>query len=330
MARFFTRNEVDSSVLRNKKIAIIGYGNQGRAQAINLRQAGYQVLVGNQQDASWDQARKDGFSPSTVASAAADADVIMLLLPDEIAPGIYDESIKPHLTKGKTLLFASGYNITYKHIVPPADVDVILVAPRMIGQGVLDLPARGQGFPVLVGIHQDATGSAQATMLAIADGIGAFLPQGAVVESSCDEETMVDVFSEHTWAGAMLFMIEKAFKVLVESGVSQEVALLELYASGELGEIGHAIAERGLWHQLKLHSHTSQFGQLTHGEQFLGEGIEKAMRDTVSAIRDGSFAKVWREEQAQGSPRFHQLLAQALASPTAKTEDELYRKLGRR
>ena len=330
MARFFTQSEVAPTALRDKKIAVIGYGNQGRAQAINLRRAGYQVLIGNQQDSSWDQAREDRFSPQPVDAACAQADVIMLLLPDEIAPAIYNESIKPHISRGKALVFASGYNITYKHIVAPSGVDVILVAPRMIGQGVLELPARGKGFPVLVGIHQDATGSAQATMLAIAEGIGSFLPDGAVVDSSFEEETMVDLFSEHTWAGAMLFMLEKAFKVLVEAGVSPEVALLELYASGELGEIGRALAEKGLWNQLKLHSHTSQFGQLTHGEQFLGEGLEKSMRETVAAIRDGSFAKRCHDEQAKGSPLFQKLLAEALASPTAKTEDALYRKLGRR
>jgi ketol-acid reductoisomerase len=200
----------------------------------------------------------------------------------------------------------------------------------MIGQGVLELPARGEGFPVLVGVHQDASGRAAATMLALAHGIGAFHTHGAVVESSFEEETLVDLFSEHTWAGAMLFMLEKAFQVLVESGVSPEVALLELYASGELGEIGRAMANLGLWRQLKLHSHTSQFGQLTHGAAFIGAEAEALMRKAVAGIRDGSFATRWRDEQAAGSPAYRKLLADALASPSARTEDELYRRLGRR
>jgi ketol-acid reductoisomerase len=252
-----------------------------------------------------------------------------MLLPDEIAPEAYAQMVRPSLASGKTLVFASGYNITYRLIVPTPGVDVILVAPRMIGQGVLELPARGEGFPVLVGVHQDASGLASATMLAIAHGIGGFLRHGAVVESSFEEETLVDLFSEHTWAGAMLFLLEKAFKVLVEAGVSPEVALLELYASGELGEIGRAMANLGLWSQLKLHSHTSQFGQLTHGEQFVGVECEELMRKVVAAIRDGTFAKSWHEEQAAGSPQYQRLLAAALASPTAKAERQLYLKLGR-
>jgi ketol-acid reductoisomerase len=329
MARFFELNEADPNVLKGRKVAVVGYGNQGRAQAINLRRAGHDVIVGNQRDSSWDQACADHFDPVSIDTAAALADITMMLLPDEIAPEAYAQMVRPNLASGKTLVFASGYNITYRHIVPTPGVDVILVAPRMIGQGVLELPARGEGFPVLVGVHHDASGLASATMLAIAHGIGGFLRHGAVVESSFEEETLVDLFSEHTWAGAMLFLLEKAFKVLVEAGVSPEVALLELYASGELGEIGRAMANLGLWSQLKLHSHTSQFGQLTHGEQFVGVECEQLMRKVVAAIRDGTFAKSWDDEQAAGLPQYQRLLAAALASPTAKAERQLYLKLGR-
>jgi ketol-acid reductoisomerase len=207
---------------------------------------------------------------------------------------------------------------------------VILVAPRMIGQGVLDLPASGKGFPVLAGVKQDASGRALATTLAIAHGIGAFMPHGAVVESSFEEETLVDLFSEHTWAGAMLFLLEHAFKLLVEAGVSPEVALLELYASGELGEIGRAMASLGMWNQLKLHSHTSQFGQLTHGAQFIGAEADTMMRKAIAEIRDGTFARRWAAEQAEGSPNFQRLLGEVLESPVARAEVELYAKLGRR
>jgi ketol-acid reductoisomerase len=330
MAKFFAATDADPTVLSDKTIAVIGYGNQGRAQAINLRRAGHRVIVGNQEDDSWRRAREDGFEPLAMDAAAARADVVLLVLPDEIAPDIYRRMIEPHLGRGKTLVFASGYNITYKFIVPPREVDVILVAPRMIGQGVLDLPASGKGFPVLVGVKQDASGQALATTLAIAHGIGAFMPQGAVVESSFEEETMVDLFSEHTWAGAMLFLLERAYKMLVESGVSPEVAMLELYASGELGEIGRAMASMGMWNQLKLHSHTSQFGQLTHGAQFIGPDAEALMRNAIAEIRDGTFARRWAAEQAAGSPMFQRLLGDALESPIARAEVDLYAKLGRR
>ena len=330
MAKFFAASDAEPAVLSGKTIAIVGYGNQGRAQAINLRRAGHRVIVGNQEDDSWRQARADGFEPLAVDAAAAQADVVLLLLPDEIAPEIYRKLIEPHLKRGKTLVFASGYNITYKFIVPPREVDVILVAPRMIGQGVLELAARGEGFPVLVGVKQDASGGALATTLAVAHGIGAFMPHGAVVESSFEEETMVDLFSEHTWAGAMLFLLERAYKLLVEAGVSPEVAMLELYASGELGEIGRAMATMGIWNQLKLHSHTSQFGQLTHGAQFIGEDTEVLMRKAIAEIRDGTFARKWAAEQAAGSPTFQRLLGEVLESPVANAEAELYVKLGRR
>ncbi len=330
MARFFAAGDADPAVLSGETVAVIGYGNQGRAQAINLRRAGHQVIVGNQEDDSWRQALGDGFKPLAMDAAVARAEIVLLLLPDEIAPDIYRRMIEPHLGRGKTLVFASGYNITYKFIVPPREVDVILVAPRMIGQGVLDLTARGEGFPVLAAVKQDASGRALATTLAIAHGIGAFMPHGAVVESSFEEETLVDLFSEHTWAGAMLFLLERAFKLLVETGVSPEVALLELYASGELAEIGRAMASLGMWNQLKLHSHTSQFGQLTHGAQFIGADSEALMRNAIAEIRDGTFARRWAAEQAAGSPLFQRLLGEVFESPVASAEAELYAKLGRR
>jgi ketol-acid reductoisomerase len=166
-------------------------------------------------------------------------------------------------------------------------------------------------------------------MLAIASGIGAFLKHGAVVESSFQEETLVDLFSEHTWAGAMLFLLARGFKLLVEAGVSTEVALLELYASGELGEIGRAMATMGLWNQLRLHSHTSQFGQLTHGEQFIGSETDALMRKAIAEIRDGTFAQRWAAEQAAGSPLYQQLLSSALTSPIAKAERELFDRMRR-
>ncbi len=330
MARIFQPNEVDKSVLAGKTIAVIGYGNQGRAQGLNLRARGYRVIVGNRQDESYRKAQEDGFEVYSMDRAAALADVVMLLVPDEVAPAIFKDAILPNLAKGNALVMASGYNVTYRHIVAPEGVDVVMVAPRMIGQGVLELAQRGEGFPVLIGVHQDATGKALALALALADGIGGFLPHGVVVESSFEEETLVDLFTEHTWAGAFLYMLEKAYQVLVSEGVSPEVAILELYGSGEIGEIGRAMATHGLWRQLKLHSHTSQFGQLTHGAAFVGPEVEKLMRKAIEEIRNGEFDKRWTAEQAAGLPTFQQLLDSVLSSPLSKAEDQLYARLGRR
>jgi ketol-acid reductoisomerase len=330
MARIFEAADVDRTVLDGKTIAVIGYGNQGRSQALNLRLSGRKVVVGNREDDSWRQAREDGFETFPMDRAAELADVVMLLVPDEAAPAIFDELIRPNLADGNALVLASGYNVTYEHVVAPAGVDVVLVAPRMIGQGVYELARRNEGIPILVGVHQDATGKALAVALALAEGIGGFLPHGVVLESSFNEETLVDLFTEHTWAGAFLFLLEKAFHLLTQEGVSPEVAILELYGSGEIGEIGRAMATDGLWRQLKLHSHTSQFGQLTHGGNFVDEGVEGLMRKAIAEIRNGEFDRRWTEEQARGLPTFHRLLNEVLSSPLTKAEDSLFGRLRRR
>jgi ketol-acid reductoisomerase len=330
MTTVYHDQDADLAALAGETIAVIGYGNQGRSQALNLRDSGLHAVVGNIGDAARARAQGEGFETFDVAEAAARADVLMLLVPDEVMPDVYIRDVAPRLRRGSCLVFASGYTVTFGLVTPSPELDVVLVAPRMIGQGVLDLPARGEGFPVLVGVSQDPSGHALATALAITHGIGAFLPHGAVVESSFEEETLVDLFSEHTWAGAMLFLLDRAFKLLVEAGVSKEVALLELYASGELGEIGRAMATLGVWKQLKLHSHTSQFGQLTHGAEFIGADSEALMRKAIDEIRDGTFARRWAAEQAAGSPVFQRLLGERLASPIATAENELFTRLGRR
>jgi ketol-acid reductoisomerase len=330
MARIFQAADVDRTVLDGKTIAVIGYGNQGRSQALNLRVSGRHVIVGNREDESWRKAREDGFETHPMDRAATLADIVMLLLPDEVAPPIFDELIRPNLVRGNALVMASGYNVTYNHVIAPADVDVVLVAPRMIGQGVFELASRNEGVPILVGVHQDATGKALAVALALADGIGGFLPHGVVVESSFNEETLVDLFTEHTWAGAFLYILDKAFRMLIEGGVSREVAILELYGSGEIGEIGRAMATDGLWRQLRLHSHTSQFGQLTHGADFVDRKVEALMRKAIAEIRSGAFDRRWTAEQARGLPLFRRLLDEVLSSPLSKAEDELYARLGRR
>lgn len=330
MARIFMDKDATLDILKDKTIGVIGYGNQGRSQALNLRDNGLNVIIGNIKDDARNLAISDGFTVNDISETAKESDIILLLIPDEVAPKVMEEDILPHLSKGKVLDFASGYNITYGFIKPPKDVDVVLVAPRMIGKGVRDLFLQNKGFPVLVGVEQDTSGKAWDYALAISKGIGALLPGGCAVESSFYEETLVDLFSEHSWAGAMLYLLQACYEVLIEEGVSPEVAILELYASGELGEIGHAIAQYGLWNQLSLHSRTSQYGHMTWGRRYITEDTKKLMKSAIEEIKDGRFAREWGLEQVMGLPSFNRLWKMMLSHPICKEEDKLYKILGRR
>ncbi len=330
MAKIFLDEDASLDIIRDKVIGVIGYGNQGRAQALNLRDSGLNVIVGNIRDYAWDIAISDGFTVKGIDEVSRESDIIMILIPDEVAPEVFDKDILPYLSKGKVIDFASGYNITYGFIKPPEGVDVILVAPRMIGKGVRDLFTQGDGYPVMVGVEQNASGNGWDYALALSKGIGAFLPGGCAVESSFYEETLVDLFSEHSWAGAMLYLLQACYEALVEEGVSPEVAILELYASGELGEIGHSIAQLGLWNQLKLHSRTSQYGHMTWGKKYITEETKKIMKEAIEEIKDGRFAKEWGLEQVMGLPSFNMLWKLRLSHPVCKEEDKLYKTLGRR
>jgi len=330
MAKIFTDKDANLELLKDKKIGVIGYGNQGRAQALNLRDSGLDVIVGNIKDYAWELAKKDGFDVKEIRETVKESDVILLLIPDEVAPKVFKEDIEPYISPGKVIDFASGYNIAYGFIIPPQGVDTIMVAPRMIGKGVRGLFENKKGFPVLIGVEQDSSGKAWDYTLALSKGIGAFLPGGCGVSSGFYEETLVDLFSEHSWAGAMLYLLQTCYEVLIEEGVSPEIAILELYASGELGEIGNSIAQLGLWNQLKLHSHTSQYGHMTWGKRYITEETKKIMKEAIEEIKDGRFAREWALEQSVGLPSFNQLWKLRLSHSLCKEEDELYKILGRR
>jgi len=329
MAKIYFDRDADLSILKGKVLAVIGYGNQGRAQAKAMRGMGLKVIVGNIKDESWFRAKKDGFKVYEIRDAVKRADCVLLLVPDEVAPEVYYEEVEPFLKDGALLDFASGYNLTYHFIEPRADLDVVMVAPRMIGAGIEELVGKGVGYPSLIGVAQDRSGSALKYALAIAKGIGSLLPGGFAVESSFEEETLVDLFSEHGWAGALLFILKESYDLLVEAGVSPEVAILELYASGELIEVAKAICRKGLFRQLKLHSRTSQYGQLTWGPKY-GEAVRPILREALKGIKDGSFATEWALELKAGLPKFKRLLELTEGFEISKSEDSLYRTMGRR
>ncbi len=327
MARLFFNGDLE--LLRGKVVAVIGYGNQGRAQALNMRDSGVSVIIGNIRDAYWEAARRDGFEVYDIDEAVERADIVLLLIPDEVMPNVYSEKVLPRLRDGMVLAFASGYNVAFGFITPRQGVDYILVAPRMIGQGVRNSYLEGRGFPVLIGVAQDSSGRALDYALAIAKAIGAFGAGGCAVESSFEEEAHTDLFGEQVIGGGMLFLIRTAYEVMVEYGISPEVALLELYASGELIEVFKAVFSMGLWGQLKLHSTTSQYGQQTRGPRIAGPELKTVLRGIMEDIVSGRFAREWALEQMAGKPHFKAIWRRNLRHPMILEEQKLYRALGR-
>lgn len=325
--------DADIDLLKDKVVSIIGYGNQGRAQGIILRENGIEVIVGNIRDEYWDQAVKDGFKVYDIDEAIRKSQVALLLLPDEVAPDVYYKKIEPEIKEKEhfVLDFASGYNIMYGFIKPQPNTDVILVAPRMIGRGILNLHKQRKGYPVLLGVAQDSSGKAWDYAKSIAKGIGAIgLPGGIAIKSSFEEETLLDLLTEHSWAPLLIAAMQAYFDVVTEEyGVSPEATILELYASGELAETAKAMAEVGLFEQMKFHSRTSQYGQFTRARKFYSM-VKEIVREQASKIWSGEFAREWSLDQAFGRVVLQRLWKIMTSSKLAKAEDLLYRQLGRR
>ena len=297
MANVYHDADADLGTLAGQTIAVIGYGNQGRSQALNLRDSGLDVVVGNRRDAAADQARSDGFDALSIAEACARADVLMLLVPDEIMPSVYAEQVAPQLAPGKLIDFASGYNVAFRLIEPPEDVDVVLVAPRMIGVGVRDAYVDGKGFPSFVGVHRDATGKALARMLALARGIGS--TRAGCIEMSMHDEATLDLFTEQGFGPAFGRVMMTAVDLLVEAGYPPEAVLLELYLSGELAYTFQKIREVGMVRQMDFHSRTSQYGTVTRSARYadLGGPLKEKMGEILEEIRSGRFAEEWSNQQ---------------------------------
>ncbi len=285
--------DADLGALAGARLAVVGYGNQGRSQALNLRDSGVSVLVGNIADASLAQARADGFEALPIAEACARADGVLLLVPDEVMPEVFERDVQPALRPGKLLDFASGYGVAFGGVRPPPDVDVILVAPRMIGPGVRDRFVDRQGFPSFVGVHQDATGGARERMLALARGIGS--PRAACIEMSFLDEACLDLFTEQAFGPAFGRVMLSAVQTLVDRGYPPEAVLLELYLSGELAYAFQKISEVGMLRQLEYHSRTSQYGSITRAGRFadLDATLRERMGAVLDEIRSGRFAEEW-------------------------------------
>lgn len=324
MAKIYFDDDGDLSVLEGKTVSVLGYGNQGMAQAQNLRDSGVKVVVGNRRDASFEQALADGFETYEVPEAVRRADYHLLLVPDEIMPRVFAEDIEPNLEPGQAIVVSSGYNLSYGLLHYPENIDVLMIAPRMIGTGVRNNYLSGKGFPSLVSVEQDATGNGKAVMLAIARGIGTLM--GGAVDSNADEETLCDLFNEHF---GYVYSLRRAYEELVNAGASPEAALLEFWASGEEMELARVHFTHGLFHQLVLHSQTSQYGQeVTSRLSPEDEEIErKRYRKLIANIKDGTFAKDWALEQQAGYPVWNRVHKENMSHPMIAEEERLLRAL---
>jgi len=301
--KIYYEKDADLAVLKGRKIAIIGYGSQGHAQAQNLRDSGFDVLVSELEGTpNYKKAVADGFKPVSASEAASTADVIQILLPDQIQAEVYSNDIAQHITKGKALVFSHGFNIHYGQIVPPPEVDVYMVAPKGPGHLLRRVYTEGGGIPALIAVHQDATGKAHALALAHACGIGS--GRTGIIETTFAEETETDLFGEQVvLCGGLTELIRAGFDTLVEAGYQPEIAYFECLHEAKL--IMDLIYEGGIANMRDSISDTAEYGDLTVGKQIINSQVRQEMKKVLSRIQDGSFAREWLLENKVGRPHFN-------------------------
>jgi len=305
MAKIYYEKDADMNFFKGKKVGIIGYGSQGRAHALNLKDSGVDVLVSELEGTpNYEKAVKDGFTPLSASDIAKKCDAIMMLAQDNVQPIIYRDFIAPNITEGKALGFAHGFSIHYNQIVPPANIDVFMVAPKGPGDLVREQFVQGQGVPCIVAVEQNHTGNALKLALAYAKGLGG--TRCGVVETTFKEETETDLFGEQVvLCGGVTQLIKYAFETLVEAGYQPEVAYYE--TCHELKLIVDLIIERGLQGMREVISDTAEYGDLVMGKKIITEETRKNMKKILSDIQDGSFAKEWILENKAGRPVFNAL-----------------------
>jgi ketol-acid reductoisomerase len=309
MTKVYYENDADLEVLKGKKIAVIGYGSQGHAHALNLHDSGLDVVVGLREGSkSREQAESQGLTVTPVAEAARSADVIMILTPDETQRDIYYREIRPNLSPGKAIFFAHGFNIHFFQIVPEPDVDVLMVAPKGPGRLVRQMYVEGMGVPALFAVHQDHSGKGREIALAYAKGIGA--TRAGVLETTFKEETETDLFGEQcVLCGGTTELVKAGFETLVEAGYQPEIAYFECLH--ELKLIVDLIYERGITGMRQAISNTAEYGDMTRGPRVINEDVRDEMAYILQEIQSGEFAKEWISENQAGRPVFNSLARQS-------------------
>jgi ketol-acid reductoisomerase len=312
----YSHKDVDRKALKGARIAILGYGSQGRAHALNLHDSGFDVVVGVRKGGEgWKKAKKAGLAVAAPKDAVKGADLIAILIPDTSQKEFYQE-IKGELKKGATLLFAHGFNVHFKQIKPRKDLDVVLIAPKGPGDLVRRQYQEGAGVPCLLAVAQDASGKAQAKALAYAHGIGG--TRGGVIETTFAEETETDLFGEQAvLCGGATELVVKGFETLVEAGYQPEVAYYE--CMHELKLIVDLLYEGGIAKMHRFISETAKYGDLTRGPRIVNERVKSEMRKVLKEVQSGKFARQWIKENATGKVNYAKLLKKDLAHPIEKT-----------
>ena len=305
--KIFYDRDADRSVITSKKVAIVGFGSQGHAHAGNLQDSGIDVVVGLRSGSeSRKKAERAGIAVADVGDAVASADVVMILVPDELQSKLYDSEIKPNLKQGAAIAFAHGFNIHFKFIQPADNIDTFMVAPKGPGHLVRSTYVNGGGVPCLIAIHQDASGSTRDIALAYASAIGG--GRAGVIETTFREETETDLFGEQTvLCGGATSLIQAAYETLVEAGYAPEMAYFECLH--ELKLIVDLIYEGGIQNMRYSVSNTAEYGDLTRGPRIVNDSTRKEMKQILSEIQSGEFAREWMDENASGSHNFNKLRA---------------------
>ena len=305
MTTIYYNNDANLDLLKNKVIGIIGYGSQGHAHALNLKDNGQNVLIGLYQGSkSWEKAISDGLEVTLVDNLVKSADIIMMLLPDHTMATVYNQSIEPYLSTEKTLMFAHGFNIHYKAIVPPNNVDVSMVAPKAPGHRMREVFIKDSGVPGLLAIHNDASGKAKEIALAYSKGVGC--TRAGVLNTTFKEETETDLFGEQTiLCGGVTALIKAGFETLIEAGYQPESAYFE--CMHELKLIVDLLYQGGMEYMRYSVSDTAEYGDYSRGPMVIDSSVKEKMKDVLKSIQDGSFAREWIAENDEGRARFNQL-----------------------
>ena len=321
MAKMFYEKDTNLGLLQGKKVAVIGFGSQGHAHALNLHESGIDVVVGLYEGSkSWDKVKEAGLEVATTAEAAKKADIIMILVPDEKQAKLYREEIEPYLEEGNALVFAHGFNIHFKQIVPPSNVDVFMIAPKGPGHMVRRTYTEGSGVPCLIAVEQDYSGKAKDLALAYANGIGG--ARAGVLETTFKDETETDLFGEQAvLCGGITALIKAGFETLVEAGYAPENAYFE--CMHEMKLIVDLMYQGGMAAMRYSISDTAEYGDYVTGSRIITDETKKEMKQVLTEIQDGTFAKKWLPENQVGRPTFNAMRRMEAEHPIEKVGKEL-------